>query len=125
MQDVARINNLISAAASRIGSDTELATAIGTSKTVISDWRHGRKSPSIAAQAELAEISGSDVGKVVLYALVEDADGARKVRLQRALRALHQHHPDAVTEPEWRKRCVSNPKKRAKPRPKRKTRRPQ
>jgi transcriptional regulator with XRE-family HTH domain len=89
VQDIHRINNLISAASATVGSDQALAAKLGTSKQVLSDWRHGRKSPSIAVQADLATIAGGDVAKVVLYSLVEDAEGDRRHRLQTALRALH------------------------------------
>lgn len=89
MQDLVRINQLISGAASKCGSDTALATELGTSKQVVSDWRKGRKFPSVAAQVDIATIAGSDVAKVALMALIEDAEEPKRSRLQAALRALH------------------------------------
>lgn len=104
MQDIQRINSLISGAAAKVGNDVQLAAKLGTSKQVLSDWRHGRKTPSIAVQADLASISGGDVAKVVLYSLIEDADGERKNRLQAALRLLSSHNGAE----EWRRRSVPN-----------------
>lgn len=104
MQDTQRINYLISAASAQVGNDAQLAEKLGTSRQVLSDWRHGRKSPSVAVQADLAAIGGGDPAKVVLYALIEDAEGERKKRLQGALQLLQSNK----TLEEWRRRSLPN-----------------
>lgn len=87
MQDPVRINALIDAAARNYGqSDNQLAMALGTSRQVLSNWRHGHKSPSIEVQAELAAMGGCSVPIVTLTAMIESAKSPRRERLQQALR---------------------------------------
>jgi transcriptional regulator with XRE-family HTH domain len=87
MQDLVRINSLIDAAVKLCGgSDNKLAETLGTSRQVISNWRHGHKTPSIEAQAEIAALGGCSVPIVVLTSMIEDAVGPRRERLQGALR---------------------------------------
>lgn len=102
MQDLVRINNLIDAAAKNCGgSDNKLAAAMSTSRQVISNWRHGHKSPSVEAQAELAYLAGCNVAMVVMYALIENASGPRLERLQSAVRAMStQQEPRRVMNAE-------------------------
>lgn len=58
----------------------------------------------MAVQADLAAIGGGDPAKVVLYALIEDAEGERKKRLQGALQLLQSNK----TLEEWRRRSLPN-----------------
>lgn len=71
MQDLERLNFLIDKAAAMHGSDNQLAIAMGTSRQVVSNWRHGIKSPSVEAQQRMAEIAGLDPAIHVMAAAVE------------------------------------------------------
>lgn len=76
MQDLARINFLIDHAAAKLGSDNQLAIAMGTSRQVVSNWRHGHKEPGSDKQAQMAEMAGLDVGYHVTASAVEKTGNA-------------------------------------------------
>lgn len=113
MQDLARINALIDEAAKKCGgSDNKLAETLGKSRQTISNWRHGQKTPSVEAQAEIAALGGCSVAITVLISLFEDAIGVRRARLQEALKEWARDQ-DAARKREipydWRKALESGP----------------
>ncbi|MEO8023873.1 hypothetical protein [Polaromonas sp.] len=79
MQDLERINFLIDRAAATLGSDNQLAAALGTSRQVVSNWRHGHKEPGADKQAQLAEMAGLDVGFHVTASAVEKTGHAAAI----------------------------------------------
>lgn len=85
MQDLARLKLLIDAASKIAGGDMRLAELMKRPKQHISNWRHGHKTPSVEVQADLAAIAGWEVPIQVMRALIEDAEGDRKTRLNNAL----------------------------------------
>lgn len=91
-----RLVALLNAAKNELGSDKAIAEILECKPQVVSDWRHGRKHPSIEAQADLAAISGVDITKVVMFALIENAKGARKMRFQNLAQGLQRRAVDAL-----------------------------
>ncbi|KAF1056808.1 helix-turn-helix transcriptional regulator [Variovorax sp.] len=85
MQDLQRLNFLIDKASAMYGSDNQLAIAMGTTRQVISNWRHGHKSPSTEMQQKLAELAGIDPAPHVLAAAVEKTGNAAAIALVQQL----------------------------------------
>lgn len=54
----------------------QLAIATGTSRQVVSNWRHGHKEPGSDKQAQMAEMAGLDVGYHVTASAVEKTGNA-------------------------------------------------
>jgi transcriptional regulator with XRE-family HTH domain len=84
MQDLERLNKLIDQAAAKAGSDNKLAEMLGKDRQLVSNWRHGHKSPSVEVQAELASIAEVAAPLTVLDSLIEAANEPRRTRLVRA-----------------------------------------
>jgi ribosome-binding protein aMBF1 (putative translation factor) len=86
MQDLSRLNVLIDKAANAAGgSDNKLATMLGTSRQVVSNWRHGQKEPAIEKQIEMAKIAGIDPAPIVIAAAVEKTGHEGALALVRQL----------------------------------------
>lgn len=99
MQDQKRLKELIETASRIVGNDTKLAEVLGRPKQHVSNWKNGHKTPSIEVQADLAAIANLPVHKQVLMALIEDAEGDRKERLQAAFRKLLREEDTRETKP--------------------------
>lgn len=94
------LDGLINDANSIMGSDKALAAELGVSKTVLSDWRHGRKRCSPEDQILMAEIGGQDTIKASIRAIIERYAGTKKGKqlaeaLKQPLAMGFPHTPDA------------------------------
>jgi len=72
---------LIDLAVKTTGSDTKLAEALLVSKTVVSDWRHGRKRAGAADVALMAHIAGLDADAWAARAVIDSYEGNPKGEL--------------------------------------------
>lgn len=80
------VQTLIDNAAKVCGSDGKLATSMGVSRTLVSDWRHGRKRCAPEDVAIIASIAGLDANAWAMRAMVWRWEGTPKGdRLMRAL----------------------------------------
>lgn len=83
------LDQLMDAASEKAGSDYALAKMLDTSRSSVSDWRHGRKTCPIADQALMASIAGLNAEEWTARALVQSYAGTPKgVKLERALKKL-------------------------------------
>jgi hypothetical protein len=81
------LNELIDRASKAAGSDTALAKELEVSKTVVSDWRHGRRRCSPEDQALMAAMSGLDAEAWGARGMIEKHEGTTKgAKLQEALK---------------------------------------
>lgn len=80
MQDLERLNLLITKAASICGSDNKLAIALGKNRQQISNWRHGHASPSVDVQQRLAQMANEDEGLHVAAAAIEKTGNAQAIK---------------------------------------------
>lgn len=99
MANLQLLNYLIDAASKIAGNDTRLAELLNRPKQHISNWRHGTKKPSVEVQADLAIIAGLNAPMVILGAMIEEAEGARKERLQAELRRWGRNQEKAAAQP--------------------------
>lgn len=84
--DLDTVNTLIDKAAKTCGSDKKLSAVMGINRTLISDWRHGRKRCAPEDVAVMADLAGLDAQAWAMRALVERWEGTAKGdRLMRAL----------------------------------------
>jgi len=80
------VKTLIDKAAEICGSDNKLAITMGVSRTLVSDWRHGRKRCAPEDVAIIASIAGLDANAWAMRAMVWRWEGTPKGdRLMRAL----------------------------------------
>jgi len=80
------VKTLIGNASKVCGSDGKLATSMGVSRTLVSDWRHGRKRCAPEDVAIIASIAGLDANAWAMRAMVWRWEGTPKGdRLMRAL----------------------------------------
>jgi hypothetical protein len=87
-----QLNDLIDRAAGNAGSDNKLAIALGVSRQVVSNWRHGLKTATPADWALLAAAAGLDPEEALIRATLDKHAGTPKgERLMKALgKGLHQ-----------------------------------
>jgi len=84
------LNELIARAVSIAGSAYKLAPQLDVTQQQISDWKHGRKKPSIEQLADLALAANVSVKEVLVQEAINRAAGTpRGKRLQRALGKAH------------------------------------
>ena len=77
---------LISKASAIAGSEYKLAKMLGISQTVVSDWKHGRRTCVPEDRAQLAYIAGEDAVQELITAAIEKWEGTEKgERLRTAL----------------------------------------
>lgn len=80
------VKALIEAAAAKVGNDYRLAKELGVSRSLVSEWKAGKRPCPIGQQAAMADIAGLDIGKVIAEAIIEQTRGtALGKRLARAL----------------------------------------
>lgn len=87
MQDLSRLNSLITKASAIAGSDKALAAKLGTSSQVVSNWRHGYKNPGLEMQEKMAEIAGVDPAVHMLAAAAEKTGSEKVMQLFAQLKA--------------------------------------
>lgn len=81
-----RIAALIKQASDRAGSSYKLAKLIHRTDSEVSQWKTGKKTCPVQAQALMAEIAGLNAPEVALYAVIEsEKDPERKEALARVL----------------------------------------
>ena len=86
VNELSRVQKLIDDASAAAGSDYRLARALGTPRSVITEWRAGRRSVPAKLQALMADMIGLDGAQVALHAIIEsEADPKRKEALLRVL----------------------------------------
>ena len=78
MQDLTQINEMIDKATAIAGSDGKLGSLIGQPRTVISDWRHGRKKCPPEDIALMAGVAGLDAEAWLIRATIERHKGTAK-----------------------------------------------
>lgn len=80
------INRLLNAAKAAAGSDGAIARTLGVDKTLVSDWRHGRRACMPEDRCLIADIAGLDPVAELSRALCERYAGTPKGdRLMRVL----------------------------------------
>lgn len=72
------LDQLINLASEKAGSDYKLAQMLESSRSAVSDWRHGRKTCPIADVALMAHIAGLDPAAWVARATVSPYEGSPK-----------------------------------------------
>jgi DNA-binding transcriptional regulator YdaS (Cro superfamily) len=82
------VRQLVEAAACKVGSDYRLSQELGVSRSLVSEWKAGKRPCPVPQQAAMADIAGIDVERVIAEAIIEQTRGtARGERLARALGA--------------------------------------
>lgn len=69
---------LIDKAAKAAGSDYKLAQQLGVGRSLVSDWRHGRKPCSLEDRALMANIAGVSAVYEVITGMLERHAGTPK-----------------------------------------------
>jgi len=81
------LDELIDRASKAAGSDAALAAELEVSKTVVSDWRHGRKRCSPEDQALMAALAGLEARDWGARAMIAKHAGTSKgAKLEAALK---------------------------------------
>lgn len=93
-----RIAALIKQASEKAGSSYKLAKLIHRTDSEVSQWKTGKKTCPVQAQAMMAEIAGLNAPEVALYAVIEsEKDPKRKEVLARVLGKGLMHTIAAVS----------------------------
>lgn len=72
------LDQLIDLASEAAGSDYKLAKLIETSRSTVSDWRHGRRPCPIGDVALMAQVAGLDANQWIARATVAQYEGTPK-----------------------------------------------
>jgi DNA-binding transcriptional regulator YdaS (Cro superfamily) len=72
------LDQLLDLASKNAGSDYKLAQLIGSSRSAVSDWRHGRKTCPAADVVLMAEVAGLKPEEWAARAIVAQYEGTEK-----------------------------------------------
>lgn len=85
-KDLERVRRLIDEAAAQAGSEYRLAQLLKYSRGNINDWKHGKRSCPVQAQALMADLAGLSAQEVACYVVIEqEKNPERKERLLEVL----------------------------------------
>ena len=80
------LDQLIDQASKAAGSDYKLAQELGVTRFNVSNWRHGKTTCPVADQTLMAAMAGLEPEAWLARATVAQYEGAKAVKLQRALK---------------------------------------
>lgn len=72
------VEELIKRAAANVGSEYQVAKILGQPQTVISDWKHERRTCTPEDRARLAALAGEDAVQELVRATLEKHAGSKK-----------------------------------------------
>jgi hypothetical protein len=85
-KDLERVRRLIDEATAKVGTQGKLASTLRYSRQEVSEWKLGKRSCPVQAQALMADIAGLSAEEVALFVVIEqERNPERKARLLEVL----------------------------------------